>query len=160
MACGTWNSPRSAPGPPHCLIRLPTRDCSVQNLPLAFAGSKGVRRICIRLGNWLTADQGRNLLLKPLEKTLEANGTMRCWPCFVGWGLRRGELLALTMRSIQLREEHWVVADVHGKAGHIGTVPIPFGSKKRSTVGPSPAQSSMVGCFGQSTRPVRSGATE
>jgi integrase len=43
----------------------------------------------------------------------------------VGCGLRRGELLALTMRSIQLREEHWVIADLLGKAGHIRTVPIP-----------------------------------
>jgi integrase len=43
----------------------------------------------------------------------------------VGCGLRRGELLALTMRSIQLREEHWVIADLPGKAGHIRTVPIP-----------------------------------
>jgi integrase len=48
----------------------------------------------------------------------------------VGCGLRRGELLALTMRSIQLREEHWVIADLHGKAGHIRTVPIPFWVKE------------------------------
>jgi len=44
----------------------------------------------------------------------------------VGCGLRRGELLALTMRSVQMREEHWVIADLHGKAGHIRTVPIPL----------------------------------
>jgi integrase len=36
-----------------------------------------------------------------------------------------GELLSLKMRSIQMREEHWVVADLHGKAGHIRTIPIP-----------------------------------
>ncbi|MGI8959293.1 MAG: hypothetical protein ACR2IV_05965 [Bryobacteraceae bacterium] len=43
----------------------------------------------------------------------------------VGCGLRRGELLALTMRSIQMREEHWVVADLLGRAGHIRTIRIP-----------------------------------
>jgi len=43
----------------------------------------------------------------------------------VGCGLRRGELLALTMRSIQMREEHWVIADLLGKAAHIRTIPIP-----------------------------------
>ena len=43
----------------------------------------------------------------------------------IGCGLRRGELLALTMEAIQQREEHWVIADVNGKAGHIRTVPIP-----------------------------------
>ena len=29
----------------------------------------------------------------------------------MGCGLRRGELLALECDTIQLREEHWVVAD-------------------------------------------------
>ena len=43
-----------------------------------------------------------------------------------GCGLRRGELLSLNMRSIQMREEHWVVADLPGKAGHIRTIPIPI----------------------------------
>ena len=39
--------------------------------------------------------------------------------------MRRGELLALRVDSIQMREEHWVIADLLGKAGHIHTVPIP-----------------------------------
>jgi integrase len=43
----------------------------------------------------------------------------------IGCGLRRGELLALPVDSIQLREEHWVIADLLGKAGHIRTLPIP-----------------------------------
>ena len=43
----------------------------------------------------------------------------------IGCGLRRGELLALPVDAIQLREEHWVIADLLGKAGHIRTVPIP-----------------------------------
>jgi hypothetical protein len=29
------------------------------------------------------------------------------------------------VRSIQIREEHWVVADLLGKAGHLRTIPIP-----------------------------------
>jgi integrase len=43
----------------------------------------------------------------------------------IGCGLRRGELLALTLESIQQREEHWVIADLVGKGGHVRTVPIP-----------------------------------
>ena len=43
----------------------------------------------------------------------------------IGCGLRRGELLALRVDSIQSREEHSVIADLLGKAGHIRTVPIP-----------------------------------
>jgi len=48
----------------------------------------------------------------------------------IGCGLRRAELLGLTMNSIQLREEHWVIADLVGKGGHIRTVPIPLWVKR------------------------------
>jgi hypothetical protein len=34
-------------------------------------------------------------------------------------------LLDLTIESLQLREEHWVIADLVGKAGHVRTVPVP-----------------------------------
>jgi integrase len=44
----------------------------------------------------------------------------------IGCLLRRGEMLALTPNSIQLREGHWAVADLMGKGGHIRTVPIPI----------------------------------
>jgi integrase len=43
----------------------------------------------------------------------------------IGCGLRRAELLGLRLESIQQREEHWVIADLVGKGGHVGTVPIP-----------------------------------
>jgi len=43
----------------------------------------------------------------------------------IGCGLRRGERLALTSESIQQREDHWVIADLVGKGGHVRTVPIP-----------------------------------
>jgi len=34
----------------------------------------------------------------------------------IGCGLRRAELLALQLEFIQQREEHWVIADLVGKA--------------------------------------------
>ncbi len=40
----------------------------------------------------------------------------------IGCGLRRTELLALTLEAIQQREAHWVIADL---VGHVRTVPIP-----------------------------------
>jgi integrase len=40
-------------------------------------------------------------------------------------GLRRAELSALRLESIQRRAEHWVIADLVGKGGHVRTVPIP-----------------------------------
>ena len=50
----------------------------------------------------------------------------------IGCGLRRAELLALSLESIQQREEHWVIADLVGKAGHVRTVPIPIWVKNAS----------------------------
>jgi integrase len=86
---------------------------------------KGVRRIGVRLGNWLTPEQSRRLLecatpLTPRELRDHAMLAM-----LIGCGLRRGELLALRVESIHQREEHWVVADLIGKGGHVRTVPIP-----------------------------------
>ncbi|MFY9938312.1 MAG: site-specific integrase [Silvibacterium sp.] len=43
----------------------------------------------------------------------------------LGRGLRRGELTALRVEDIQQREEHWVIADLVGKGGHIRTIPVP-----------------------------------
>jgi integrase len=91
---------------------------------------KGVRRIGVRLGNWLTADQGRSLLLKSQGDSLRSKRNHAILTLLIGCGLRRGEVLALTVSSIQLREEHWVIADLHGKAGHIRTVPIPLWVKE------------------------------
>ena len=91
---------------------------------------KGVRRIGVRLGNWLTADQGRSLLLNSQGDSLRSRRNYAILALLIGCGLRRGELLGLTAGSIQLREEHWVIADLHGKAGHIRTVPIPLWVKE------------------------------
>jgi integrase len=38
---------------------------------------------------------------------------------------RRAELTALRVEDIQQREEHWVIADLVGKGGHIRTIPVP-----------------------------------
>jgi integrase len=43
----------------------------------------------------------------------------------LGCGLRRAELTALRVEDIQQREEHWVIADLVGKGGHIRTIPVP-----------------------------------
>jgi integrase len=86
---------------------------------------KGVRRLGLRVGNWLTVEQGRRLLLAPTRDALRGQRNHAMLAMLIGCGLRRGELLALTVEAIQQREEHWVIADVNGKAGHIRTVPIP-----------------------------------
>ena len=86
---------------------------------------KGVRRIGVRVGNWLTAEEGKRLLAGVERGSLRGKRNYAMLAMLTGCGLRRGELLALRVESIQLREEHWVIADLLGKAGHIRTVPVP-----------------------------------
>jgi integrase len=86
---------------------------------------KGVRRIGVRLGNWLTREQGRRLLEHPTFSTARALRDYAIVAMLMGCGLRRAELLTLRVESIQQREGHWVIADLVGKGGHVRTVPIP-----------------------------------
>ena len=86
---------------------------------------KGVRRLVVRLGNWLTPEQGRRLLEHSTPSTPRALRDHAMLAMLIGCGLRRAELLALTLESVQHREEHWVIADLVGKGGHVRTVPIP-----------------------------------
>jgi site-specific recombinase XerD len=96
---------------------------------------KGVRRIGVRLGNWLTPEQGRRLLESATPSTVRGLRDRAMVAMLIGCGLRRAELLALHLESIQQREEHWVIADLVGKAGHVRTVPIPKWVKSPSTCG-------------------------
>src|SRR4029450_1193693 len=86
---------------------------------------KGGGRIGVRLGNWVTPEQGRRLLEAAVPSTARQLRDHAMVAMLIACGLRRGELLALRLESIQQREEHWVIADLVGKAGHVRTVPIP-----------------------------------
>jgi site-specific recombinase XerC len=48
----------------------------------------------------------------------------------IGCGLRRAELVGLALEDFQVREEHWVIADLIGKGKHIRTVPVPMWAKR------------------------------
>jgi integrase len=91
---------------------------------------KGVRRIGVRLGNWLTPEQGRRLLESAMPSTARELRDHAMVAMLIGCGLRRAELLALSLESIQQREEHWVIADLVCKGGHVRTVPIPTWVKR------------------------------
>jgi integrase len=86
---------------------------------------KGARRLGVRIGNWLTADEGWRLLSGAGNTTLRERRNYAMLAVLAGFGLRRAEAAALKIEDLQLREGHWVLADLNGKGGHIRTVPMP-----------------------------------
>ena len=120
---------------------------------------KGVRRLGVRLGNWLTPEQGRRLLEHSTPSTPRALRDHAMVAMLIGCGLRRAELLALTLESVQQREEHWVIADLVGKGGHVRTVPIPGWVKDAVDPGQRLLTLRTVRSSVPSTRPGASGAT-
>ena len=86
---------------------------------------KGAKRIGVRLGNWLTVEQSRALLQTPDAQSLKGRRDRAILAVMLTCGLRRSEVASLTMQDLQQREEHWVIADLVGKASHIRTVPVP-----------------------------------
>src|SRR5262249_55320460 len=91
---------------------------------------KGARRLGVRLGNWLTAEQARMLWQLPSSETLKGKRDQAILSILLGCGLRRRELAELTFGHLQQREDHWALLDLVGKAGHIRTVPVPNWAKE------------------------------
>ena len=86
---------------------------------------KGVKKLGVRLGNWLTADEARRLWQAPDANTLKGKRDRAILAVLLGCGLRRRELADLDFTHLQQREEHWAIVDLVGKGGHIRTVPVP-----------------------------------
>jgi integrase len=102
-------------------------DCGLLSPDLAagIRRVKGVKKHGMRIGNWLTADQGKRLLAAFGGEGLRSKRDYAMIAVLLGCGLRRAELAGLAVEDIQQREEHWVIADLVGKGGHVRTVPVP-----------------------------------
>jgi site-specific recombinase XerD len=91
---------------------------------------KGAKRLGVRIGNWLTVEQSRTLLGGSPSGSLRGKRDRAILALLIGCGLRRAELVGLRMEDLQVREEHWVIADLIGKGKHIRTVPVPVWAKR------------------------------
>ncbi|MGB0002158.1 MAG: tyrosine-type recombinase/integrase, partial [Candidatus Acidiferrales bacterium] len=102
-------------------------DCGLLSPDLAagIRRVKGVRRLGVRVGNWLTAEEGKKLLGAEKADTLRSRRNRALLSLLIGCGLRRAEVTNLRLEDLQLREGHWVIADLRGKGGHIRTIPVP-----------------------------------
>ena len=86
---------------------------------------KGVPQFGRRVGNWLSAAEGEQLLSGTSAQTLRQTRDAAIISLLLGCGLRRSEVVALSFGGIQRREDHWAIIDLVGKAGHVRTVPVP-----------------------------------
>src|SRR5262252_4436896 len=83
---------------------------------------KGAKRLGVRIGNWLSVDQARDLLRGLAMETARGKRDGAILALLIACGLRRAELVGLKKDDFQLREDHWVLADLIGNGKHIRTV--------------------------------------
>jgi site-specific recombinase XerD len=86
-------------------------------LAAGIARVKGAKRLGVRIGNWLTAEQGKALLQGSPSDTLRGKRDHAILAVLLGCGLRRAEAVGIRIEDLQLREEHWVIADLVGTGG-------------------------------------------
>jgi site-specific recombinase XerD len=94
-----------------------------------IAKVRGARQAGVRAGNWLTREQAEQLLHLPDVTTLKGRRDQALLALFIGCGLRRSELAALTLEHLQQRDGRWVIIDLIGKGQRVRSVPMPAWAK-------------------------------
>src|SRR5437764_8831084 len=89
-------------------------DCGLLSADLAagIRRVKGVKKLGVRLGNWLTAEQGQALWQAPNQEQMKGKRDRALLALLLACGLRRHELASLTVDHLQQREEHWAIVDL------------------------------------------------
>jgi integrase len=100
-------------------------------LATGIGRTKGIKQEGVRAGNWLLREQASDLLNAPDPATLKGKRDRAMLALLIGCGLRRAELLRLTVDQIQQREGRWVIPDLVGKGNRLRTVPVPTPVKAR-----------------------------
>jgi integrase len=90
-----------------------------------YSPCQRVKKLGMRLANWLTAEQGQALWQAPDHQRLKGKRDRALLALLLACGLRRHEAVALRLDQLQQRAEHWAIVDLVGKGGHVRTVPVP-----------------------------------
>ena len=88
-------------------------DCGLLSPDLAagIRRVKGAKLLGVRVGNWLSAEQGKKLIASPSGPELRAVRNRAVLAMLIGCGLRRAEVVTVAVEDFELREDHWVLAD-------------------------------------------------
>lgn len=102
-------------------------DCGLLSPDLAagIRRVKGVKKLGVRVGNWLTSEQSQRLWQAPDGERLRGKRDRALLAILLACGVRRHEAVDLEFGHIQQREGHWAIIDLKGKAGHRRTIPMP-----------------------------------
>ena len=95
-------------------------DCGLLSSDLAagIRRIKGVKKLGVRLGNWLTSEQSQRLWHSASVDNLKGKPDRTLLAVLLACGLRRHEAIDLEFGHLQQREEHGAIVDLRGKAGH------------------------------------------
>ena len=102
-------------------------DCGLlsADLTAGIRRVKCVKKLGVRLGNWLTAEQGQARWQAPDALRLNGRRDRALLALLLACGVRRHEAVTLTLDHLQQWEEHWAIVDMIGNGGHVRTVPLP-----------------------------------
>src|ERR1700733_16293845 len=88
-------------------------DCGLLSSDLAagIRRVKGVKKLGVRLGNWLTAEQSQELWQAPDNQRMKAKRDRALLDLLLASGLRRHEAVSLRLDHLQQREDQCAIAD-------------------------------------------------
>src|SRR5882724_9286388 len=94
-------------------------------LAIGIRRVQGVKRLGRKIGNWLSRSQAQELVNTDSKTDLRGWRDGAIVGLLLGCGLRRSEVVGLTLDRLQTRDGHWVIVDLIGKGRRLRTVPVP-----------------------------------